>query len=685
VGNNTATPNAVLYLNYQNGTSPVTSLFTVSGKGLLGLANPAGGISSYGNISLSPLNWATSTAASNSPLLEIGASSFSSTSNAAKGQTFAWQAQAAGNDTASPTGNLALLFGENGAAPAATGFSIAPNGRITFAPGQIFPVTGTGGGTITGITTSSPLTGSGTTGSVALGLNTSVLETTLDGLYPQLAAYNTYTAGNNFSGGLSASGDNGTAAVYATGTAGVAGVLGYTDSGIGIYGSASSTGFAGYFANNTTASAAVYAEDDATGNPGLGIALKGYVPSPYSIAVLGKSLGDNSYGLFGENVGGQDSYGVYSSVTGGGSTAIYAISSGGTDSNDFVGNGVVAISASGSGVVASSFGESSVSSTVGGVGIWGVWGDTGLQAGLGFGAGVLGTAGDNYAGFFENDAPDSPTIDVINKSSNEAASIQNDSSVSPAMEVSNTGGWGAGQMENYSSTHPTLFLSNNSGGPITDSTGMFKNLMATSPSGTCGIGGNGDLSCTGQVKSLISAGGGARTVETYAPQSAENWMEDYGTGVMQRGVSMVKIDPAFEETISESADYHVFITPRGDSKSLYVINATAAGFEVRESGGGTSSLTFDYKIVGKRRGYEAQRLRDVTQSFNQARASAAQTRKVAPIPQPRTKRGVSPAQSPAGKAIRAGLEEPERATRPGRPAIHDRATVGAAATESTHP
>jgi hypothetical protein len=252
------------------------------------------------------------------------------------------------------------------------------------------------------------------------------------------------------------------------------------------------------------------------------------------------------------------------------------------------------------------------------------------------------------------------------------------------MEVSNTGGWGAGQMENYSSTHPTLFLSNNAGGPITDSTGMFKNLMATSPSGTCGIGGNGDLSCTGQVKSLVSAGGGARTVETYAPHSAEDWMEDYGTGVMQRGVSMVKIDPAFAETISESADYHVFITPRGDSKGLYVINATAAGFEVRESGGGTSSLTFDYKIVGKRRGYEAQRLRDVTQSFNEARANAAQTPK-APMPQPRIKSGATPAHKATANAIKASLEEPERATRPGRPAIHDRATVGAAATESTHP
>jgi hypothetical protein len=150
--------------------------------------------------------------------------------------------------------------------------------------------------------------------------------------------------------------------------------------------------------------------------------------------------------------------------------------------------------------------------------------------------------------------------------------------------------------------------------------------MATSADGTCGIGGKGDLSCTGQVKSLVSTGGGARTVETYAPQSAENWMEDYGTGVMERGVSVVKIDPSFAETISQSADYHVFITPRADSKGLYVINATLESFEVRESGGGTSSLSFDYKIVAKRRGYETQRLTDVTERFKAEVARAKPAR-----------------------------------------------------------
>jgi len=66
------------------------------------------------------------------------------------------------------------------------------DGNITFAPGQTFPG-GTGGGTITGITTSSPLTGSGTSGSVALGLNASALETTLNSVYPQLNAQNSFT------------------------------------------------------------------------------------------------------------------------------------------------------------------------------------------------------------------------------------------------------------------------------------------------------------------------------------------------------------------------------------------------------------------------------------------------------------------------------------------------------------
>lgn len=169
----------------------------------------------------------------------------------------------------------------------------------------------------------------------------------------------------------------------------------------------------------------------------------------------------------------------------------------------------------------------------------------------------------------------------------------------------------AGAFFNDSATWPTVYAQNSGG-----ATGLFKTLMAVGNDGTCGIGSGGSLTCTGQVKTLATTGGGTRKVETYAMQSPENWMEDFGSGELQKGVAVVTIDAAFAETVTADASYHVFITPNGDSKGLYVINKTANSFEVRESGGGTSSLSFDYRVVAKRRGYETQRLTDVTERFN---------------------------------------------------------------------
>jgi hypothetical protein len=92
-------------------------------------------------------------------------------------------------------------------------------------------------------------------------------------------------------------------------------------------------------------------------------------------------------------------------------------------------------------------------------------------------------------------------------------------------------------------------------------------------------------------------------------------MEDFGTGTLERGVAHIRLDKTFSETVANSPDYHVFLTPGGDCRGLYVINKTAQGFEVRESGGGTSSLEFDYRIVAKRLGFEKERLADVTEHF----------------------------------------------------------------------
>jgi hypothetical protein len=116
---------------------------------------------------------ATLAAGVNSPALQLGASAFSSSSNAAVPQNFVWQAQSTGNNTASPTANLSLLFGAGSSTPVATGLSIAPNGQITFAPGQTFPSTGASGtsSAITAVTAGSGLTGGGSSGNVTIALS----------------------------------------------------------------------------------------------------------------------------------------------------------------------------------------------------------------------------------------------------------------------------------------------------------------------------------------------------------------------------------------------------------------------------------------------------------------------------------------------------------------------------------
>lgn len=67
-------------------------------------------------------------------------------------------------------GALNLLYASGSATPTETGLKIAKNGVIAFALSQTF--SGTGPGTITGITAGTGLTGGGTKGNVTLNLDT---------------------------------------------------------------------------------------------------------------------------------------------------------------------------------------------------------------------------------------------------------------------------------------------------------------------------------------------------------------------------------------------------------------------------------------------------------------------------------------------------------------------------------
>jgi len=114
---------------------------------------------------------ASASAGAKSYPIIFGAATFDGAISTAVNQTFEWQAEPVGNDTASPAASMNLLYAAGSATPANTGFSIGSNGEINFAAGQTFP----GTGTITSVTPGTGLTGGGSSGSVTLDVNEGVV------------------------------------------------------------------------------------------------------------------------------------------------------------------------------------------------------------------------------------------------------------------------------------------------------------------------------------------------------------------------------------------------------------------------------------------------------------------------------------------------------------------------------
>lgn len=96
-------------------------------------------------------------------------------------------------------------------------------------------------------------------------------------------------------------------------------------------------------------------------------------------------------------------------------------------------------------------------------------------------------------------------------------------------------------------------------------------------------------------------------VAMQAMESPEAWFEDFGSGQLTAGEATISLDKTFLETVSVAEGYHVFLTPTGESQGLYVTQKTPTTFVVKESSGGKSSVSFDYRIVAHRKGYEKDR------------------------------------------------------------------------------
>jgi hypothetical protein len=109
----------------------------------------------------------------------------------------------------------------------------------------------------------------------------------------------------------------------------------------------------------------------------------------------------------------------------------------------------------------------------------------------------------------------------------------------------------------------------------------------------------GNLTVSGtfpQTAAVPSADGTLRRV--YPLGFAEAYYEDLGQGSLTNGIGAVTLDPEFAALVRTDS-YQVFLTAYGDNRGLFVTNQTAAGFEVREVQGGTSSIGFGYRVIGR--------------------------------------------------------------------------------------
>ncbi len=524
----------------------------------------------------------TATAAQgfNSQPQDFVASSFSSSISTAVNQTFQWQAEPAANNTPNPSGTLNLLYGLGDTTPGETGLRISNAGLITFAPGQIFP------SMIAAITTApgSGLAGGGTAGTLnlsisAAGITNAMLAnsslkvlpgTALTGggtvalggsttlsldttKVPLLAGANTFTGNQTVNGVLYASS---------------VGVTSSVSGGAAVYGNntaTSSTGTnGGFFVTASPAGSGVVGVNTGSGgNDYAGyfqgnVAVTGLITFgpgqtfPGAGTITGVSPGT---GLSGGGSSGNITVGIDTSV----------VPQLGASSNTFTGTinaksiyGTIfgqsgSESALGSGLATSP-------STITSIGPAGVYADAGSGIGS---AGIIATSENGYAGYFVN-----------------------------------------------SSMWATLYLQNES------ASGYMLQATNTATGKACQISTAGDLNCSGTKNAIVPIYGGKRKVALSAIESPQNWFEDFGSAELKNGAAVVALDPDFVQTVNTEMDYKVFPVPNGDCKGLYVTHKTATSFEVRELGGGTSSVSFDYRIAALRRNYEKVRLADHTNDPN---------------------------------------------------------------------
>ena len=121
----------------------------------------------------------------------------------------------------------------------------------------------------------------------------------------------------------------------------------------------------------------------------------------------------------------------------------------------------------------------------------------------------------------------------------------------------------------------------------------------------------GDVTIVGGTKSAAVPHPDGSHRQLYCIESPESWFEDFGEARLVNGQTEVRLDRGFAALVKLKG-YHVFLTPYGDCKGMFVTKRAAMGFRVCEQQGGTSNVRFAYRVVAKRKDVVASRLAKVT-------------------------------------------------------------------------
>lgn len=110
----------------------------------------------------------------------------------------------------------------------------------------------------------------------------------------------------------------------------------------------------------------------------------------------------------------------------------------------------------------------------------------------------------------------------------------------------------------------------------------------------------------GASATVVATSTGKRTL--VCPESPEAWFEDYGSGEIKSGSCHVELDPIFLDciTVNDTHPLKVFVQLTSPLEQQYYVKKGTTGFDVVAvgDGAGSASAIFDYKVVGKWKGYE---------------------------------------------------------------------------------